>query len=192
MYGIRKHLDQELTQQEDVLTALQCQIDNGDASDSACLKVRGRIVELCDRLDSYVRRYYRQGLYRDGDHLGRMLAWLLRRERPVPIIQILRGPSGEMILGQLRVNLHLQEHLRALYSAPCAVDVTRIGEYLDGLWLPRLTETHSEELEGEVSLDDLVEALGEMTESYFRLPGTYIVPRDRFPFGSVLRFLDRG
>ncbi|KAJ1125109.1 hypothetical protein NDU88_003547 [Pleurodeles waltl] len=159
-YGIRKHLDQELTRQEDVLTALQCQIYNGDASESACIEVRGRIVELWDRLDSYVRWNYRLRLYREGDRPGHMLARLLQREVPPPIIQMLRGPSGEIILGQLWVNSHLREqlraHLRAVYAAPCGVDVTWKGEYLDGLRLPRLTETQSKELEGEVSLDKLM------------------------------------
>ncbi|KAJ1093103.1 hypothetical protein NDU88_006212 [Pleurodeles waltl] len=72
-YGIRKRLDQELTQQEDVLAALQRQVDNGDELESDCLE-----------------------------------------------------------------------------------------ECLDGLRMPRLTEAQSKELEGEVSLDDLVEALGIM------------------------------
>ncbi|KAJ1152068.1 hypothetical protein NDU88_004846 [Pleurodeles waltl] len=54
--GIRKRLEQELTRQVNVLTALQRQIDNGDAPESACLEMRGRIVELWDRLDSYVRQ----------------------------------------------------------------------------------------------------------------------------------------
>ncbi|KAJ1193835.1 hypothetical protein NDU88_003131 [Pleurodeles waltl] len=161
-YGIRKCLDQELTQQEDVLSTLQRQINNGDASKSASLRVRGRIVKLWDRLDNYVCRNYRQRLYREGDHSGRMLAWLLTQERPIPIIQMLNGPSGETILGQLRVNSHLREHLRAIYATPRGVGVTRIWEYLDGLRMPRLTEAQSEEWDGEVSLDDLVEALGVM------------------------------
>ncbi|KAJ1164111.1 hypothetical protein NDU88_004557 [Pleurodeles waltl] len=127
-YGIRKRLDQEVARQEKVLTALQHQIDNGYSSESACLEVGGRIVELWDRLDSYVRRNYRQQLYRKGDRSGHVLAWLLRPKRPVPIIQMLRGPSGELILGQLRVNSHLREHLQALYTAPYGVDVARIGE----------------------------------------------------------------
>ncbi|KAJ1125816.1 hypothetical protein NDU88_004234 [Pleurodeles waltl] len=92
-----------------------------------------------------------------------MLAWLLRRERPIPIIQMLRGPSGEKILGQLRVDLHWREHLRNIYATPWGIGVTRIWEYLDGLRMPRLTEAQSEELEEEVSLDDLVEALGVMS-----------------------------
>ncbi|KAJ1194759.1 hypothetical protein NDU88_004045 [Pleurodeles waltl] len=48
MYGIRTRLDQELTQQEDVLAVLQRQVDNGDASESDCLEVCGRIVDLWD------------------------------------------------------------------------------------------------------------------------------------------------
>ncbi|KAJ1151965.1 hypothetical protein NDU88_004744 [Pleurodeles waltl] len=115
-YGIRKRLDQELTQQEDILAALQSQIENDDASELDCLAVRGRIVELRERLDNYVHRNYRQRLYQEGDRSGRMLAWLLQREHPVPFIQMLCGPSGEKILGQLRVNSHLREHLLAIYA----------------------------------------------------------------------------
>ncbi|KAJ1156019.1 hypothetical protein NDU88_008744 [Pleurodeles waltl] len=81
-YGIRKRLDQELTQQENVLAALQRQTDNGDASD--CLEVRGRIVELWDRLDNYVRRNYRQRLYRKGDRSG--LCWLGSSGGSVPFL----------------------------------------------------------------------------------------------------------
>ncbi|KAJ1116528.1 hypothetical protein NDU88_004738 [Pleurodeles waltl] len=155
-------MDQELPQKEDVLTALQRQIDNGDVWELACLEVRGRIVELWDGPDNYVIWNYRQWLYREGDRSGRMLVWLLRWEHPVPIIQMLCGPSCEKIMRQLRVNLHLREHLRAIYAAPCGVGATRIRGNLDGLWMPLLTEAQSEELEGEVSLDDLVEALGGM------------------------------
>ncbi|KAJ1206105.1 hypothetical protein NDU88_001514, partial [Pleurodeles waltl] len=111
-YGIRKRLDQELTRQEDVLTALQREIDNGVASESAWLELRCRIVELWDRLDSFFHWNYRQRLYWEGNRSGRMLAWLLRREHPVYIIQMLHDPSGELILGQLQVNSHLREHLR--------------------------------------------------------------------------------
>ncbi|KAJ1213744.1 hypothetical protein NDU88_001375 [Pleurodeles waltl] len=73
-YGIRKHLGRDLTQQEGVLAALQCQVDNGDASESDCLEVRGRIVDLWDRLDSYVFQNYRQQLFWEGDRSG--VCWL--------------------------------------------------------------------------------------------------------------------
>ncbi|KAJ1089985.1 hypothetical protein NDU88_003125 [Pleurodeles waltl] len=70
----KKQLDQELTQQEDVLAALQRQVDYGDASESDCLEVRGRVVDLWDRLDNYVRRNYRQRLFRERDRSG--VCWL--------------------------------------------------------------------------------------------------------------------
>ncbi|KAJ1209226.1 hypothetical protein NDU88_004604 [Pleurodeles waltl] len=88
-----------------------------------------------------------------------MLAWILRRQRPIPIIQMLRGSSRERILGQLRVNAHLREHLRVVYASPCRVGLTQIQTYLNGLRLPCLTAAQVEELEGEVSLEDFGEAL---------------------------------
>ncbi|KAJ1157471.1 hypothetical protein NDU88_010183 [Pleurodeles waltl] len=55
--------------------------------------------------------------------LGNMLAWLLRRERPIPIIQMLCGPLEKGFYGQLRVNSHVREHLRTIYATPCGVGV---------------------------------------------------------------------
>ncbi|KAJ1160854.1 hypothetical protein NDU88_001346 [Pleurodeles waltl] len=50
---------------------------------------------MCNRLDSYVCKDYRQRLHWKGDCLGRMLAWLLKRERPPPIDSVaLRADWG--------------------------------------------------------------------------------------------------
>ncbi|KAJ1091295.1 hypothetical protein NDU88_004422 [Pleurodeles waltl] len=73
-YGIRKRLYQELTQQEDALAAIQCQVDDGNASELDCLRVRGRREDLWGRMDNYVRRDHRQQLFREGDHSG--VCWL--------------------------------------------------------------------------------------------------------------------
>ncbi|KAJ1152155.1 hypothetical protein NDU88_004932 [Pleurodeles waltl] len=158
-YGIRQLLVRELTQQEKVLAAIQRQVDISEAD---CLEVRSRIVDLCDRLDNYVRQNYRQRLFWEGDRSGRLLARLARQERAIPIIQMLHSSSGERILGQLRVNTHLHEHLRNIYTSPWSVGMTQMKEYLEGLRMPRLTAAQVEELEGEVSLEDLVEVLGGM------------------------------
>ncbi|KAJ1140869.1 hypothetical protein NDU88_007207 [Pleurodeles waltl] len=59
-YGVRQRLDRELTHQKEVLAAILRQVDNGDASEADCFEVRGRIVDLWDRLENYVSRNYRQ------------------------------------------------------------------------------------------------------------------------------------
>ncbi|KAJ1166338.1 hypothetical protein NDU88_006742 [Pleurodeles waltl] len=76
-YNIRKKLDQELAQQEDALNTLQCQIDNSVASEAESRVVHGRIGALWSRLDNYVRKDFRQRLYREGDRSGCMVALLL-------------------------------------------------------------------------------------------------------------------
>ncbi|KAJ1120453.1 hypothetical protein NDU88_008622 [Pleurodeles waltl] len=86
---------------------------------------------------------------------------------PKPAIALCRLQPD--LLGDPEYKQDLQEHLRAIYATPCGVGVTRIREYLDGLPMPRLMEAQSEELEGEVSLDDLVEALGGMASG--KAPG---------------------
>ncbi|KAJ1210187.1 hypothetical protein NDU88_005555 [Pleurodeles waltl] len=59
--------DQELAQQEDALSVLQRQIDNGDTLEAGSRVVRGRIGALWSRLDSYVRKDFRQRLHREGE-----------------------------------------------------------------------------------------------------------------------------
>ncbi|KAJ1209788.1 hypothetical protein NDU88_005161 [Pleurodeles waltl] len=73
-YGIRKRLSRKLTQQEDALAAIQCQVDNSDTTESDCLGVRGRIVDLWGRLDNDVCREYRERLFREGDRSA--VCWL--------------------------------------------------------------------------------------------------------------------
>ncbi|KAJ1084387.1 hypothetical protein NDU88_004536 [Pleurodeles waltl] len=114
-YGIRKKLELELTQQEDAPGALQHQIDNGGTLEAESQVVRACIGALWGRLDSYVRKDFRQRLHREGDRSGRLLAWQLRREHSIPMILSLWGPAGGRILGQTRVNAHLREHLEAIY-----------------------------------------------------------------------------
>ncbi|KAJ1145716.1 hypothetical protein NDU88_012001 [Pleurodeles waltl] len=77
-YGIRQRFDQELTLQEEVLAAIQRQVDSHDALEADCLEVRGRIVDLWDILENYVCQNYRQRLLREGNRSRCMLAWLLR------------------------------------------------------------------------------------------------------------------
>ncbi|KAJ1165485.1 hypothetical protein NDU88_005912 [Pleurodeles waltl] len=81
-YGIRQRLDRELTWQEEVFATIQHQV--GDASEADCLEVQGRIVDLWDGIENYVRWNYRQRLFWEGDRSGRMLAWLLRRDADAP------------------------------------------------------------------------------------------------------------
>ncbi|KAJ1103950.1 hypothetical protein NDU88_001367 [Pleurodeles waltl] len=91
-YGIQKKLDRELVQQqEDTLNALQRQIDNGDALENESRVVHGRIGALLSRLDSYVRKDFRQRLHREGDRSGRLPTWLIRHECSTPIILSLRA-----------------------------------------------------------------------------------------------------
>ncbi|KAJ1098292.1 hypothetical protein NDU88_003408 [Pleurodeles waltl] len=104
-YDIRQRLDRELAQQEELLAAIQCQVDNGDASEADCLEAV---------------------TFSGGGPLRAYVGLAPRWERPIPIIQMLRGTSGEKILGQLRVNSHLREHLRNIYASPWSVGVTQI------------------------------------------------------------------
>ncbi|KAJ1081729.1 hypothetical protein NDU88_001906 [Pleurodeles waltl] len=88
-----------------------------------------------------------------------MLAWLLRCERPLPVILSLCGPVGDMIMGQERVSYLLLDHLRGVYASPLHVDDTLVDGFLAGLQLPGLMEAQESDLEGNIQLEELQEAL---------------------------------
>ncbi|KAJ1193679.1 hypothetical protein NDU88_002975 [Pleurodeles waltl] len=79
-----------------------------------------------------------------------------------------------------KLEARVNSHLRELYASPWSVGVTRIQEYLDGLRMPHLTEAQVEELEGEVLLEDLVEALGGMASR--KAPGPEGLPVEFYHF----------
>ncbi|KAJ1175881.1 hypothetical protein NDU88_001166 [Pleurodeles waltl] len=139
----------------------------------------GGILDTCHRMGGPKGRrkrrepwYYRQQLYREEDRSGCMLAWLLKRERPLPIILSLHGPSGEWYLGQALVNLLLWDHLKHMYTLPKSEDGCQMRQYLDRLQISWLVEAQTEELEWDVALEKLQEALGAMTHG--KTPGPMV------------------
>ncbi|KAJ1152866.1 hypothetical protein NDU88_005640 [Pleurodeles waltl] len=158
-YGIRKKLEQELMHQEEALTMLQNQGGEGANDEVGLLEVHRWIEIIRKRLDSYVRKDYRQQLHREGDRPGRKLAWLLKCERPLPSFLSLCGLTGGMILGQTWVNLLLQDHLRGVYASPVRADCSLVDKYLARFQLTKLTEAQTDDFEGDIRLKELQEAL---------------------------------
>ncbi|KAJ1213800.1 hypothetical protein NDU88_001431 [Pleurodeles waltl] len=181
-------MEQELTQQEDALTALQSRMSSGDVSEADCHRTHAKIGVIWNRLDSYIRKDYRQWLYCEGDLLGCMLAWLLKPKRPLPTILSLQGPTGERYLGQVRVNPPSRDHRKRIYTSLKTTDRGQVCGYLDGLHIHRLIEAQMEEMEGEVTLEELQEALEAMVHSkspfpdgipaeFYRAYSAMVIPR---------------
>ncbi|KAJ1153058.1 hypothetical protein NDU88_005825 [Pleurodeles waltl] len=179
-----KKLEREITQQEDVLTSLQSRVTSGDVSEADCRLTHAKIGAMWNRLDSYIRKDYRQRLYREGDCSGHMLAWLLKCERPLPTILSLQGPTREKYLGHVRVILLLQDHRKDKYSSPKNKDEGQVYRYLDGLHIARLIEAQTEELEREVTLGELQEALGAMVHG--KTPGPDGIPTEFYRAHSAV------
>ncbi|KAJ1117669.1 hypothetical protein NDU88_005866 [Pleurodeles waltl] len=127
VYGVRRKLEEELTQQEGALELLQSREGDGAVDAPGLLEVHKRIEVVWNRLDNLVHRDYRdyrQRLHREGDQLGWMLAWLLNHERPTPVVLFLCGPAGDMIVGLEWINCLLHDHLRGVHVSPLRVDDT--------------------------------------------------------------------
>ena len=78
-----------------------------ERQDPKIVEAHRRVGEVWDRLDRFIRTDYRQRLHREGDRSGRMLDWLLKRERPPTLIVSLRCPDGSMARTQQDINAFL-------------------------------------------------------------------------------------
>ncbi|KAJ1180251.1 hypothetical protein NDU88_005473 [Pleurodeles waltl] len=148
-YGIRKRLDQELTQQEYILSALQRQVDNGAVSESDYLEVRNSGIDWIIMSAGIIG----SGCFGKGTaraYVGLAPPAGASHSHHPDALRSFWRKDFRTVTGQ------------NIYATPWSVGVARIREYLDDLRMPRLMEAQTEELEGEVSLDDLVEALGGM------------------------------
>ncbi|KAJ1137522.1 hypothetical protein NDU88_003920 [Pleurodeles waltl] len=152
VYGIRRRLEGELEQQEGALPLLQSQEGDGAVDEAGLLEVHKRIEVEWNKLDNLVQKDYRHWLHREGDCSGRMLVWLLKCERPPLLMLSLGGPAGDMILGQVRVNSLLRDHLRVVDASPVRVDGSQMDGYLVTLQLPPLKEMQTGDLEGDIQL----------------------------------------
>lgn len=83
-----------------------------------------------------------------------MLAWLLKCERPPPLILALCRPEGEMAVGQVAINLQIRDHLVGVYSPLADVEAHEVGDFLDMIVIPRLTEAQAEGLSENITLEE--------------------------------------
>ncbi|KAJ1099811.1 hypothetical protein NDU88_004906 [Pleurodeles waltl] len=72
--GVRKTLQAELTEREDVLAAFQRGEGQGPNVQGEEVNLLCQVIEMRDRLEHYTLKSYRQLLHREGDSSGKLLA----------------------------------------------------------------------------------------------------------------------
>lgn len=93
---------------------------------------------------------------------GRLLSWLAKGQLAVTHISGIRAKNGTLLWSPKSVNLQFLSCYRSLYSTRVVYTVDELGSYLDLIDFTRLDSDPREELEGDITLEELQEALGQL------------------------------
>ncbi|KAJ1182127.1 hypothetical protein NDU88_007322 [Pleurodeles waltl] len=165
--GPRVGLESDLRETEySLATAQQTHPDTVESHETE-LQIGHRITEILNRLGKLNSHEYRQLLHREGDRLGRLLAWLLRRERLLHLIFSLKRADATRVT--TKSGILLTEHLKAVNTKGGNAQIPEIQWYLATLDLPRLSKVQQESLDDGLQLEDLREEIGELAR--YKTPG---------------------
>lgn len=115
-----------------------------------------------------------QRVFEFGDKNGKLLAWLARGQHTVTRIGKLRDLNGCPLIAPEDISARFLEFYRALYSSRATYHTSELLHYLDNIPLPSLEARKCEELDRDISLEEVQEALGSMQSG--KAPGPDGIP----------------
>ncbi|KAJ1084144.1 hypothetical protein NDU88_004297 [Pleurodeles waltl] len=144
-------------------------------------ELQRKVMSVRERLERYTLKSYRQLLHRKGDISGRLLASILCREIPRPIVR-LKTPTGADAYTQTAIVDILQTHMKQVHSTPGERNPGRVVEFLESLALPQVGEQAAQDMDANITLEEDRHALT-------ILPGEKTPGSDGFPPGFYRTYI---
>ncbi|KAJ1213220.1 hypothetical protein NDU88_000858 [Pleurodeles waltl] len=127
-----KALQAELLHKEVNLAACQ-RLSPEDTERNDEVTLQRKVLSVRERLDRYKLKSYPQLLHGEEDSSGRLLAWILRREIPRPLIMHVKTPTGAYAYTQNAIVETPKAHFEWVHSRPSGWNLNRVTEFLDTL-----------------------------------------------------------
>ncbi|KAJ1151454.1 hypothetical protein NDU88_004234 [Pleurodeles waltl] len=135
---VRKTLQAELTEREDVLAAFQQGEGLGPNAPGEEINLLSQVIETRDRLEHYTLKLYGQLLHWECDSSGKLLAWIRKREQLHSLVLHLRNPRGGEATTQHDIVAVFRDHLKGVYESPGDPDLDDLGGYLTEAFIARI------------------------------------------------------
>lgn len=103
----------------------------------------------------------KSAFYEQGDKVGKVLAWQIRRRQAERAIITIEGP-GESIVDPVKINEVFSQYYKNLYSSECPVNLESQTHFLDNLNLPQLSEEYKKNLDEGITVQEIEEAIDSM------------------------------
>lgn len=123
------------------LNSLRLEYDMLSTKEAECALLRSK------------QRYYEQ-----GDKIGKLLAWQIRKEDAVRSINAIRRVDNTVIRDPILINQEFMQFYKLLYTSQ-GTDTVTIHTFLNNLDIPSLTEVSRDCLEGEITEVEIQEAI---------------------------------
>lgn len=107
--------------------------------------------------------WLKQSYYDQGEKPGKLLAWRIKKIQTDRAINSITIENGANIVDPLEINNHFKLYFENLYKSEFANELKRQDSFLDKLKFPKVSEGTRSELERNLSIEELSEALQGMS-----------------------------
>ncbi|KAJ1150347.1 hypothetical protein NDU88_003141 [Pleurodeles waltl] len=159
VYEVRRQLIAKLKVQAGKLAVLQQWEVFSSEMCSRTLEVHRELQSLWDTLSKTSFKSYRQLLHREGDRIQARSFQVLRCETDMPPIRYIRDALQQLQTRRRNISTALLHHLQVVYRAGLQGSKEEINGYLTRIGLPQFHSDLVQELEEDLSIEELAEAL---------------------------------
>ncbi|KAF7646191.1 hypothetical protein LDENG_00191820 [Lucifuga dentata] len=128
--------------------------------------------------------WLKRSYYDQGEKSGKLLAWRLKKKQSDRAINTILTSSGELSADPLVINNSFREFYELLYSSECQNNLQDQNSLLDQLQFQTLSDSEKQELESNLTIGELSEAVQSMNSG--KAPGP-----DGFPIEFYKLFKEK-
>lgn len=107
--------------------------------------------------------YTKQKYYESGPKFSKLLARKLQKQQADGTIYKIRDPDSKILVYKTKeIQMAFQNYYKKLYTQPQLEDEQQIGQFLESLNLPSLSDDQNKELMAEITQEELNHAISKL------------------------------
>ena len=137
-------------------------IDDSTQNKQELLTLKAKYEELSvlKAEDGLIR--LKQTFYDQGEKPSKLLAWQIKKLESDRAINTIRNEQGELSTDPTEMNSTFVSYYKTLYNSDSPLDLVNQNSFLEGLVFPCISEGTKTELERELNLNDISNAIANM------------------------------
>uniref|UniRef100_A0A096LX15 Reverse transcriptase domain-containing protein n=1 Tax=Poecilia formosa TaxID=48698 RepID=A0A096LX15_POEFO len=157
-----KQTEKTRTQLEDKIRLIQAKVNSGDKQlENELLALRAEYDKYSASRAALSLLRLGQTFYEQGNKAGKLLAWQIKQlETKQPITSII--VNGQILHDPQEINVAFKNYYEELYKAQISIKSEDINQFLKNLNIPKFSEEDKENLDLEITKEELGQAINDM------------------------------